>query len=115
MADLKGKTVVITGATSGMGEAAALTFARQEAHVLVVGRNSACGSAVIKEMQGAGGSGESNLLSLEDIARLAEEIIARRPTIDVLINNAGGTFRTRTTSADGIEATFALTRWLPSR
>lgn len=116
MADLKGKTVLITGATSGMGEAAALVLAHQGAHVLAVGRNSARGAAVVKQIRQLGGSGEfleANLLSLQDIARLAEEVLAYSPALDVLINNAGGMFRTRTMSADGIEATFALNTVAP--
>lgn len=111
MADLKGRTVLITGATSGMGEAAAISLARQGARVLAVGRNPARGAAVVEQLRQLSGSGEfmeANLLSLKDIDRLAEEVLAHSPTLDVLINNAGGTFRTRTMSADGIEATFAL-------
>lgn len=111
MTDLKGKSVVITGATSGIGEATAIALARQGARVLAVGRNQARGEAVVKEMTLGGGTGEflfANLLSLKDVARLADEVMARTPSLDVLINNAGGMFGTKTMSADGIEATFAL-------
>jgi retinol dehydrogenase 12 len=116
MTDLKGNTVVITGATSGIGEATAIALARQGARVLIVGRDHARGEATVEEMVRVGGSGEflsANLLSLKDIARLAAEVRARISSLDVLINNAGGVFRTRTMSADGIEATFALNTVAP--
>jgi len=50
----------------------------------------------------------ANLLSLKDVARLADEVMKRTSSVDVLINNAGGMFRTKTMSADNIETTFAL-------
>jgi NAD(P)-dependent dehydrogenase (short-subunit alcohol dehydrogenase family) len=55
----------------------------------------------------------ANFLSLKDIARLAAEVRARVSSLDVLINNAGGVVRTRTMSADSIEATFALNTVAP--
>jgi NAD(P)-dependent dehydrogenase (short-subunit alcohol dehydrogenase family) len=111
MTDPTGKSVVITGATSGIGQATAIALARQGARVLVVGRDPARGEATVKEMARVGETGEflaANLLSLEDIARLASEVRARLSSLDVLINNAGGVFGTRTISADNIESTFAL-------
>jgi NAD(P)-dependent dehydrogenase (short-subunit alcohol dehydrogenase family) len=111
MTDLKGKTVVITGATSGIGEAAAIALARQGARILAVGRDLVRGETVVKEMTRVGGTGEflsADFLSLKDVARLADDVKARTRSIDVLINNAGGMFSTKTMSADSIEATFAL-------
>ena len=111
MTDLTGKTVLITGATSGIGEATAIALARQRARVLAVGRDQARGAAVVQELTQVGGTGEflsANLLSLKDVARLADEVMKRTSSVDVLINNAGGMFRTKTMSADNIEATFAL-------
>jgi NAD(P)-dependent dehydrogenase (short-subunit alcohol dehydrogenase family) len=111
MTDLSGKTVLITGATSGIGEATAIALARQGARVLVVGRDQARGAAVVQELTRAGGTGEflsANLLSLKDVARLADEVMRCTSSLDVLINNAGGMFRIKTMSADNIEATFAL-------
>jgi NAD(P)-dependent dehydrogenase (short-subunit alcohol dehydrogenase family) len=116
MTDPRGKTVVMTGATSGIGQATAIALARQGARVLVVGRDHTRGEATVKEMARVGETGEflaANLLSLKDIARLASEVRASMPSLDVLINNAGGVFRTRTMSADGIEATFALNTVAP--
>ena len=111
MTDRTGKTVLITGATSGIGEATAIALARQGARVLVVGRDQARGAAVVQELTRVGGTGEflsANLLSLKDVARLADEVMKRTSSLDVLANNAGGMFRTKTMSADTIEATFAL-------
>jgi retinol dehydrogenase-12 len=111
MTDLSGKTVLITGATSGIGEATAIALARQGARVFVVGRDQARGAAVVQELTRAGGMGEflsANLLSLNDVARLADEVMKRTASLDVLVNNAGGMFRTKTMSADNIETTFAL-------
>src|SRR5262245_18809587 len=111
MPDLSGRTIVITGATSGIGEATAIALARQGARVFVAGRDHARGAAVVKELNRVGGAGEflsADLLSLRDVARLAAEVLARTASLDVLVNNAGGTFRTKTLSVDNIEATFAL-------
>lgn len=83
---------------------------------MIVGRDHARGEATVEAMVRVGGSGEflsADLLSLNDIARLAAEIRARVSSLDVLINNAGGVFGTRTMSADGIEATFALNTVAP--
>ena len=84
--------------------------------MLVVGRDPARGEATVKEMARVGETGEflaANLLSLNDIARLAAEVGTRISSLDVLINNAGGVFDTRTMSADSIEATFALNTVAP--
>jgi NAD(P)-dependent dehydrogenase (short-subunit alcohol dehydrogenase family) len=111
MTDLSGKTVLITGATSGIGAATAIALARQGARVFVVGRDQARGAAVVQELTRAGAMGEflsANLLSLNDVARLADEVMKRTSSLDVLVNNAGGMFRTKTMSADNIETTFAL-------
>jgi NAD(P)-dependent dehydrogenase (short-subunit alcohol dehydrogenase family) len=111
MSDLTDKTVLITGATSGIGEATAIALARQGVRVLIVGRDQARGAAVVQELTRVGGTGEflaANLLSLKDIARLADKVMERTSSLDVLINNAGGMFRTKTISADNIETTFAL-------
>ena len=95
MVDLTGKTMLITGATSGIGEATAIALARQGARVLVVGRDQARGAAVVQELTRVGGTGEflsANLLSLKDVARLADEVMKRTASLDVLIRPYQGLF-----------------------
>jgi NAD(P)-dependent dehydrogenase (short-subunit alcohol dehydrogenase family) len=105
------KTAVITGATSGLGEAAAVALAREGYRVLVVGRDAARGADVVRRAQAAGGEAEfltADLFSLDDVARLAREIRARAPRLDVLVNNAGGSFNRLEHTKDGFERTVAL-------
>jgi NAD(P)-dependent dehydrogenase (short-subunit alcohol dehydrogenase family) len=105
------KTAVITGATSGLGEAAALALARQGHRVLLVGRDPARGADVVRRAKAAGGDAEflsADLFSLNDVGRLAGEIKKKAPSVDVLVNNAGGTFNAVSRTKDGFERTFAL-------
>lgn len=110
--DLHGKTMVVTGGTAGIGRETVLRLVGQGADVLFVGRNQAKADAVLAETMRLGG-GEATFLpadlsSLADIRRVAAEIRARLPKLDVLINNAGAIFTRRHLSIDGIEMTFAL-------
>jgi NAD(P)-dependent dehydrogenase (short-subunit alcohol dehydrogenase family) len=105
------KTAVITGATSGLGEAAALSLAKEGYRVLVVGRDAARGADVVSRARAAGGEAEflaADLFSLADVGRLGKEIAARAPRLDLLVNNAGGSFGERALTKDGFERTFAL-------
>jgi NAD(P)-dependent dehydrogenase (short-subunit alcohol dehydrogenase family) len=105
------KTAVITGATSGLGEAAALALARDHYTLLLVGRDQGRGADVVRRAKEAGGDAEflaADLFLLSDVRRLAAEIRARAPRIDVLVNNAGGSFNESKQTKDGFERTFAL-------
>ena len=105
------KTAVVTGATSGLGEAAAIALARSGHRVLVVGRDAARGADVVRRAKQTGGEAEflaADLFSLADVRRLAGEIQKRAPRVDVLVNNAGGSFNARAVTKDGFERTFAL-------
>jgi NAD(P)-dependent dehydrogenase (short-subunit alcohol dehydrogenase family) len=107
------KTILITGATSGIGRAAAESLAQQGAHVVVVGRNPAKTEATVDAIRGASGNASVDFLLADlsvqaEVRALAEQVRARYPRLDVLINNAGGVFRHRTLTADGLEMTFAL-------
>lgn len=110
--DLRGRTMVVTGGTAGIGRETVLRLVGQGADVLFVGRNQQKADAVLAETMRLGG-GEATFLagdlsSLADIRRVAAEIRARLPKLDVLVNNAGAIFTRRHLSVDGIEMTFAL-------
>ena len=110
---MRGKTVVITGGTSGIGEVAAEALARMGARIVLVGRNKARAEATSARLRRSGpGVAHSvyfaDLTRLGEMKRVAAEIGEREPPIDVLINNAGALFGTRHLTEDGLEYTFAL-------
>jgi NAD(P)-dependent dehydrogenase (short-subunit alcohol dehydrogenase family) len=110
---MKGKTVVITGGTSGIGEVAAVALAEKGARIVFVARDAARAEATLAKLRAANPSAPhgyrlADLFSLAEMKRVAGEIAAAEPRIDVLINNAGAMFSRRETTADGLERTFAL-------
>lgn len=112
-ATLTGKTILITGATNGIGKEAARGLARQGARVIIVGRDAQKCAAAAAELQQSTGSTAvealtADLSAMAQVHRLADEVKARCSRLDVLINNAGAYFERRLTSADGYEMTFAL-------
>src|SRR5262249_33686307 len=89
------KTAVVTGATSGLGEAAAIALARKGWRVLVVGRDRARGAVVVSRARAEGGEAQfvtADLASVRGVEALAAEIRRIAPRVDLLVNNAGGTF-----------------------
>jgi retinol dehydrogenase-12 len=104
---MRGKTVVITGASSGIGKVAARELAAAGAHVIVVARPSPWAEAAHREIAAVGRADLewADLSSQVQIRELAARL-GDRP-ISVLINNAGAVFPTRQLSPDGIEATLA--------
>jgi retinol dehydrogenase-12 len=111
--NMSGKTVVVTGATSGIGEIAARELARKGARVVLVGRSAskceATAAMIRREVQGAAvDSLVADLSSQADVRRLAGEILDLCPRLDVLVNNAGAMIAPRRESVDGIEMTWAL-------
>jgi NAD(P)-dependent dehydrogenase (short-subunit alcohol dehydrogenase family) len=108
MNDLQGKTALVTGATSGIGRAAAKAMAALGASVIVHGRNAERGHQVVKEIETAGGHARfiaADLSQPAEIARLAEQA----GQIDILVNNAGRSWFGPTTDldADTFDAMFA--------
>src|SRR6201987_5456553 len=93
MTDLRGKTALVTGSTSGIGRATAIALAARGAHVLVVGRNEQRAKHTAAEIEGSGGSATFRLTTLSDpesardLAGWATE--AGGGHVDILINNAG--------------------------
>jgi len=109
---MKGKVVVMTGATSGIGEVAAQRLAGMGARIVLVARDAARGQKTLTRLPGIG-SGVPHSIYYGDLSRISEskrvaaEIAAAEPRIDVLINNAGALFSTRRLTADNLEETFA--------
>jgi NAD(P)-dependent dehydrogenase (short-subunit alcohol dehydrogenase family) len=112
------KTVLITGASSGTGLAMAIGLAKLGASVLMVSRDPERARAAEAAVAGVA-TGEApraflaDLSSQAEIVRLAGEVRAATPTLDVLINNAGAAFRERQLTVDGIERTLATNHLAP--
>jgi len=110
---MRGKVVVVTGATSGIGEVAARRLAGMGARIVLVARDKARGEAALAGLR-SGGAGNSHSIHYGDLSRISEmkrvaqEISAAQPRIDVLINNAGAMFGSRQLTEDNLERTFAI-------
>jgi NAD(P)-dependent dehydrogenase (short-subunit alcohol dehydrogenase family) len=118
MTTMQGKICVVTGATSGIGQATALGLARMGATVALVARNQAKGEAARGEIIAQSGNGAVDLLladlSLQQsIRRLAETIQQKYANLHVLINNAGQFNLRRHVTGDGLELTFAVNYLAP--
>ena len=109
---MTGKTIVITGGTSGIGQAAAEKLAGMGARVVLVARDKTRGEVALARLRERGPSAAhgihyADLSRIAEMKRVAGEIAAAEPRIDVLINNAGGIVPRRTVTQDGFEMTFA--------
>lgn len=112
------KLCLITGATSGIGKAAAKALAQTGMRLVLPVRDLAKGRSVADEIQNAVQREcvdltYVDLTSQASIRALVESFLSRHQCLDVLINNAGNIFGTRDTTADGIERTFALNHLAP--
>lgn len=108
-------TMVVTGASAGIGAAAAIELTRQGHQVLATGRSPAKLAATHEQMVAVAPAGldvgepiAADLSRLDDVRRLAEVVLARCPRLDVLANNAGVQTRRRQVSPDGFELNFAV-------
>jgi len=119
MTDLKDRTALVTGSTSGIGKATAIALAARGAHVLVVGRNEQRAKDVVAEIEGGGGSATFRLTTLGDLES-ADELVdwateAGGGHVDILINNVGVALLGPSSAATEAEfdETFALNVKVP--
>ena len=110
---MKDKVVVMTGATSGIGEVASQKLAAMGARIVFVARDKSRGEATLARLRECGPRVDhslhyADLSRLSDMKRVANDIAAAEPHIDVLMNNAGAMFDRRHLTEDGLERTFAL-------
>jgi NAD(P)-dependent dehydrogenase (short-subunit alcohol dehydrogenase family) len=109
---MHGKTVVITGATSGIGAVAARRLAEQGARIVIVARDRQRADETLRDLRKANPAAEhtahfADLSRLTDMKRVAAEIAAAEPKIDVLMNNAGVIMSRNERTEDGLEVMFA--------
>jgi len=107
------RTCLVTGATSGIGQATAIGLARKGARLILVARDPHRGEAAVAAVKAASGNPSvelvrADLASLDSVRTLAAGIRERAPSLHVLVNNAGVVNLTRETTPDGFETTFAV-------
>jgi len=110
--DLSGRTIVVTGATSGIGRQAVEQFARLGAHVVICGRDVAKARQVRNEIAVSTGSSElsiacADMAEIEEVDAMADQLLATHQQIDVLVHNAGALTSHRSVNSAGIESTVA--------
>ena len=119
MTEQSTRVAVVTGASAGIGKAAALGFARMGWQVIGVGRDAERSAAAEADIRAAAKDGakvdfvRGDFCSLADVKRVADEIKGLAPRIDVLVNNAGGVRDKLVVTPDGLEATMAANHFAP--
>src|SRR6188472_3138603 len=109
---MKGKVVVITGGTSGIGQVAAEKLAAMGGRIVLVARDKSRADTTLARLRQFGPEVNhtihfADVSRIGDVRRVAREIAAAEPRIDVLLNNAGAMFYDRQVTGDGLERTFA--------
>ncbi len=109
---LTARTIVITGATSGLGRYAAEEFARLGAHVVLVGRDLVKVERAQSEIASSTGSSElsvacADMSELDQVRAMADQLLGSHPGIDVLVHNAGALLARRSVNGTGVERTVA--------
>jgi retinol dehydrogenase 14 len=115
---MAGQTVLVTGGTGGIGRATAIGLAAKGARVGITGRDIARTRAAAAEVATASGNPAvdpfpADMSSQAEVRRLAGEVLAAYPRLDVLVNNVGGFWATRQITPDGLERTFAVNHLAP--
>ena len=110
---MAGKFCLVTGGTAGIGFVTARELARRGAAVTIVGRDPARGASAVESIRAVAGSEAVDFVAADlseqtQLRAFAAAFRERRPRLDVLVDNAGGMFGRRQTTAEGIERTFAL-------
>ncbi|MFC6880944.1 MULTISPECIES: SDR family NAD(P)-dependent oxidoreductase [Actinomadura] len=108
---MQGKTVLVTGSTSGIGNETARTLAALGAHVILTGRDPDRAADAVRRITSVGGRAEAitaDLALQSGLRDLARRLAERHGRLDVLVNNAGGMAASRTLTSDGVERTFAV-------
>jgi NAD(P)-dependent dehydrogenase (short-subunit alcohol dehydrogenase family) len=119
MADeMKGKTVLVTGANSGIGFETSLALAKEGAKVIMVARDPKLGEEALASVRSKSSNNDAELIicdmsSLANVRSLAKEVNEKCPRLDVLVNNAGKIFGSRMVTADGFEWTFGVNHLAP--
>src|SRR5688572_11285724 len=113
MSHMEGKVILITGATSGIGEVTARELARMGAEVVIVGRSHERCLATVERIQKQTGRSDvsyilADLSKMHDVRHVAQEFLSTHDKLHVLINNAGAMYAQRHVTEDGYEMMLAL-------